>query len=141
MKLLRTLPILAICGAFAVTTATLADTAHHKKHGTDGEHASKAKGKLVKTTEVDAAWLEKARASYPLKACLTSDEALGSMGENAEFVYREAGKPDRLVVFCCKGCDEDFLADPAKYLAKVDAAAKGNTGGAKAGDKGHKGHH
>ncbi len=95
---------------------------HGAKHGQPA--AAATAGKLEKLTEKDAAWAAKARASYPLKACLTSDEALGSMGDNAEFVYREKGKPDRLVIFCCGGCSDDFLAAPAKFLAKLDAAAK-----------------
>lgn len=33
----------------------------------------------------------------------------------------------RRIGFCCPGCDEEFLKDPAKYLKKVDAelAARG----------------
>jgi YHS domain-containing protein len=27
----------------------------------------------------------------------------------------------RRIAFCCPGCDESFLADPEKYLKKVDA--------------------
>ena len=81
-------------------------------------------GKLVKISDAERAWVTKARESYPLKVCVTSDEKLGSMGDNAEYVYREKGKPDRLVILCCDGCEEDFAKDPAKYLAKIDAAAK-----------------
>jgi hypothetical protein len=44
--------------------------------------------------------------------------------KNAEFIYREAGKPDWLVMFCCDGCEEDFMKEPAKYLAKLAVAAK-----------------
>eukprot|EP01034_Spumella_vulgaris_P003594 gene3594-4620_t len=72
----------------------------------------------------DAALIEKARASYPLKTCLVSDEALGSMGEATGYVHRVAGQPDRVVFFCCDGCMDDFKKEPAKFLAKVDAAAK-----------------
>jgi hypothetical protein len=35
-----------------------------------------------------------------------------------------AGKPDRVIFLCCEGCIDDFKADPAKYLKKVDDAAK-----------------
>jgi len=62
--------------------------------------------------------------NYPLKTCVVSDEPLGSMGDAIKYVHREAGKPDRLVLFCCEGCIEDFKGDPAKFLAKLDAAAK-----------------
>jgi hypothetical protein len=85
-------------------------------------------GQLIRVTEIDSAWAAKERTRYPLDVCVTSDEKLGSMGKSPEYIYRADGKPDRLVVFCCAGCDEDFLKAPAKYLAKIDAAkaAKGN---------------
>ena len=96
-----------------------------KKHGHDTTApATKPAGTLTKVTKADAAWVAKARETYPLKVCVTSDEKLGSMGDNAEYIYREKGKPDRLVMFCCEGCEEDFMKNPAKYLAKIDAAAK-----------------
>lgn len=96
-----------------------------KKHAHDASApATKAAGTLTKVTKADAAWVAKARETYPLKVCVTSDEKLGSMGDNAEYIYREKGKPDRLVMFCCEGCEEDFTKNPAKYLAKIDAAAK-----------------
>ena len=56
--------------------------------------------------------------------CVTSGDKLGSMGKSPEYIYRVDGKPDRLLVFCCDGCEKDFMKEPAKYLAKIDAAAK-----------------
>ena len=70
---------------------------------------------------------------YPLKTCLVSNEPLGSMGEAAGYIHRAPGQPDRVVFFCCEGCGEDFKASPAKFLAKVDAAA---AQAAKSGKKG-----
>lgn len=105
----------------AAAPASFAQT--HHGHGEAKAPAEAAKGTLVKAKNVDAGWLEKARKAYPLKACLTSDEPLGSMGEPSEFVYQVVGKPDRLVVFCCEGCSDDFIADPAVYLSKIDKAA------------------
>lgn len=137
MKIVRILSLLLSAWILAANVSG-AET-DHKKHGAG--RASQSKGKLVSVTEKDAAWLAKAREAYPLKTCIASGDALGSMGENAEFIYREEGKPDRLVVFCCKGCDEDFMADPAKHLAKIDAAAKGKADGPKSNQHGHKGHH
>lgn len=88
-------------------------------------HAAAAPaGKLTRVTEKDAAWAAKARQAYPLDVCLTSDEKLGSMGKSPEFIYRVAGQPDRLVIFCCEGCEDDFNQSPAKFVAKLDAAAK-----------------
>lgn len=71
----------------------------------------------------DAAQIEKARAAYPLKTCLVSGEALGAMGDATGYIHRVAGQPDRVVFFCCDGCIDDFKKEPAKFLAKVDAAA------------------
>lgn len=102
----------------------LALEAHKKEKENTAAAAPAAKGTLHKLTDKDAAWAKKERAAYPLPVCLTSDEKLGSMGDNAEFIYRENGKPDRLIVFCCNGCEDDFKKEPAKYLAKLDAAAK-----------------
>jgi hypothetical protein len=45
------------------------------------------------------------------------------MGEPIDFIYKKEGQPDRLVKFCCKQCIGKFKRDPAKYLAKLDAAA------------------
>jgi hypothetical protein len=71
----------------------------------------------------DATWLAKAKAAYPLKTCVVADEELGGMGDAVDYVHKEAGKPDRLVRFCCSMCVPKFKKDPAKYLAKIDAAA------------------
>jgi YHS domain-containing protein len=88
----------------------------------------------------DSELIAKARATYPLKTCLVSDEPLGGMGEATGYIHRVTGQPDRVVFFCCEGCTDDFKADPAKFLKKVDAAAKGKPATAKAADgkTGHK---
>ena len=78
----------------------------------------------AKPAAPDAAWLAKAKAEYPLKTCVVSDETIGgSMGDGIEYVYKQEGKPDRLVRFCCKDCLKDFTKDPAKYLKQIDEAA------------------
>ena len=75
-------------------------------------------------TPAEAKLIAQARATYPLKTCLVSDEPLGAMGDAVPYIHRVAGQPDRVVFFCCGGCTDDFKAAPAKFLAKVDAAAK-----------------
>lgn len=55
--------------------------------------------------------------------CVVSGEKLGSMGKPVSYVHKEAGKPDRVITLCCTSCIDDFQKDPAKYLAKLDAAA------------------
>lgn len=63
-----------------------------------------------------------AAPAYPLTTCVVSDEPLGDMGKPIDYIHKEEGKPDRLVKFCCKMCVGKFKKDPAKYLAKLDAA-------------------
>lgn len=109
---------------FFLASPAVAQHSGHSGHGNAAE--APAKGELVKVSKVDAAWLEAARKAYALEACVVSDEKLGSMGDATEWVYRAKGQPDRLVKFCCDGCMEDFLADPAAGIAKIDAAAAKN---------------
>jgi hypothetical protein len=45
------------------------------------------------------------------------------MGDAVGYIHRAAGQPDRIIFVCCEGCIDDFKADPAKFLKKVDAAA------------------
>lgn len=82
------------------------------------------------------------KENYPLTTCVVSDEKLGSMGEPIEYVHRQAGQPDRVVLLCCKSCVKSFKKDPAKYLQKLDAAAQaGSKAGAAAQKKDpHAGH-
>jgi YHS domain. len=65
----------------------------------------------------------KSDTPYPIDTCVVTGEALGSMGDPYVHVHKETDKPDREVRFCCKGCLKRFNKAPAKYLAKLDAAA------------------
>jgi hypothetical protein len=62
-------------------------------------------------------------STYPLDTCVVSGEKLGEMGAPIDYIHKEAGKPDRLVRFCCKMCIPKFQKDPAKYLKLIDEAA------------------
>ena len=121
----RILAVLAISAAFAaLPVAARADASPAPQTPT---------GELVRVNDkTDAAWLAQARAAYPLDSCSVSGDKLdsGDMGKPQDFVYRQAGKPDRLVRFCCKDCLRDFKKDPAKYLKIIDdaAAAKARAG-------------
>ena len=80
--------------------------------------------KPAASARADAAWLAKAKAEYPLKTCVVDGEELGGgMGETVDYIYKQEGRPDRLVRFSCSGCIKDFNKDPAKYLKKIDEAA------------------
>lgn len=56
---------------------------------------------------------------YPLETCIVSDEKLGGHGE--PYVFNHEGQQIKL---CCKSCEKDFKKEPAKYLKKLEAAAK-----------------
>ena len=92
-------------------------------HGTED---SDADGPTASVAEED---LAAQKAAYPLKVCLVEGSELGSMGEPAEYVHE-----GRLVLFCCKGCIEDFQADPSKHFARLDKALEASAGGEATGE-------
>ena len=118
----RSLALVLALAAGLITTGTVSA---HEGH----DHMAAAytgKGQLVPITDkTDATWLAKARADYAMTTCAVSGDKLegGDMGKPQEFVYKEDGKPDHLVRFCCKDCVKDFGKDPAKYLKMIDDAA------------------
>lgn len=122
-----------LAGALLVAVPVLTQAATKQDPAGQKPVASASAGKLVPVTEKDAAWAKKARQDYPLQVCVASDEKLGSMGKSPEYIYRVDGKPDRLVVLCCDGCEEDFMKEPAKYLKKLDVAAKNPPAGKNSG--------
>lgn len=69
---------------------------------------------LAKTDEQLAA---SQRTLYPLETCVVTGEKLGSMGEPKELMHA-----NRLVRFCCEGCEPQFKKDPTAALAKLDQA-------------------
>lgn len=50
------------------------------------------------------------------KICPVTDQPLGSMGPPVKVVVK-----GRTVFLCCAGCKKKLLADPDKYLKKLDA--------------------
>lgn len=96
--------------------------------------------------ELDAAVIKEQAKHYPLSTCIVRDKSkLGSMGDP---VQRVVG--NRLVQFCCKGCEPAFNEAPAKFIAALDAAwaahhrehaheDKGTDPKHKHGERGHKG--
>lgn len=56
---------------------------------------------------------------YPFGKCIVSDEKLGEMGK--PYVFTHEGQEVKL---CCKSCLKDFNKEPAKYLKKLEGAAK-----------------
>lgn len=113
MKLTSLLSSATLALAISLSAAAFAAEKH-------AGHSADKKAAAPTETEIIA----KARATYPLKTCLVSDEPLGSMGDAVGYIHRATGQPDRVIFICCEGCLDDFKANPAKFLAKVDAAAK-----------------
>jgi YHS domain-containing protein len=70
---------------------------------------------------MDKKIIEASKATYPLKECVVSGEALGGMGETVMHVYRPT---NQLVEFCCASCTKQFEKNPAPYLAKLSKASK-----------------
>lgn len=128
-----------VSGALTLVAPVFSQESHQRHGSAHQSPGANKSGGLALVTEKDAAWAAKARKEYPLDVCLTSDEKLGTMGKSPEYIYRVSGQPDRLVVFCCDGCEDDFLKAPAKYLAKLDAAKSGK--GKSTAKSDHKGHH
>ncbi len=64
---------------------------------------------------IDEGVVKAQKASYPLPTCVVSGEALA--GDTFEYVHGT-----RLVRLCCKDCVMGLQKDPAKYMAKIDAA-------------------
>jgi hypothetical protein len=95
-----------------------------------GAGAAKAPaGKLVPITPTEAAWAARAKAEYPTNMCIISDDKLGGdMGEPIDMIYRQDGKADRLITFCCKDCISEFTENPGKFLQLLDAAAAKKSG-------------
>ena len=92
--------------------------------GVAGPAVAQAANDKKAAPQTEGEMIAKARADYPMKTCLVSDEALGSMGEAVAYVHKAPGKSDRVVFMCCEGCIDDFKGDPAKYLKKLDDAAQ-----------------
>ncbi len=125
MKFLRLLSLSLAVGALSLSPIAWA----HDGHNMADMDGKAAKGQLVPVTQKDAAWVAKAKADYPTDVCVVSGDKLGGdMGKPADFIYREEGKPDRLVSFCCKDCVKDFGKNPAKYLKELDEAAAKKSG-------------
>ena len=98
--------------------------ANENPSAADTARDAAATGNLHAITEETAAWAAKAKASYPTSQCIVSGEDLSNDPDEAyDFIYRETGKPDRFVAFCCDGCSKDFGMDTKRFLGKLDEAA------------------
>ena len=118
MTLRSILPPALIVSLFALTAfARSLDTAAKQPSDPDSMCASCPTGTCL--------FMAAATDPTPAHAetCVVSGDKLGEMGKPVDYLYKQAGKPDRVVQLCCKDCIADFEKAPAKYLAKLDAAA------------------
>lgn len=109
---------LGLAAAAALTAACSGKNADKGGHdGHAGHKAAQADGTAAKGR--DALKKITASANYPLTTCVVSGDKLDAMDERSAFEYE-----GREVQFCCDGCIDEFLEEPAKFLAKLPAAAK-----------------
>lgn len=106
-----------------VTGEKLGDDAINHVHNNrlvrlaNAEAAAAFKADPAKHLEaLDKKIVELQLADYPMDNCPVGGP-LGSMGEPVNFIYM-----NRLVRFCCGGCEKSLINEPAKYVAKLDAA-------------------
>ena len=52
--------------------------------------------------------------------CICQRERPLVAGEIVNYVYREEGKPDRAMKFCCRKCLARFKADPERFIKELE---------------------
>lgn len=109
----KTRSLLACLPSFALLAAGCAQDAAPTATGTSQPAASTAAAGPAKLSAEDQALADKQ------KVCPVTDGDLGSMGTPIKVMVK-----DRPVFICCDHCKESLLADPDKFLAKLDAAAE-----------------
>jgi YHS domain-containing protein len=112
--ILKLIPITFVAAGLFLGCGEAHDHAHDHDHG-DGDGHNHGDGGSTPNGGVAVS------DNYPLKTCLVSDEGLTSMQDEA-FVHVHKGVT---VKFCCEGCLDEFNEEPKKFLAKLEAAKKG----------------
>ena len=118
-----------LAGLLLVLSAVGSPAFAHEGHNKDKEKAP-AQDHAGMNAPVDSA---AAVAAYPMPTCVVSGDKLedGDMGPPINHLFKQEGKPDRLVRLCCKGCVKDFNKNPGKYLKMIDDAAAAKAKGEK----------
>lgn len=65
--------------------------------------------------QIDEKIVERQLMHYPIDTCIVAGGKLGSMGDPINLVYN-----NRLVRFCCDGCEPAFKENPEKYVGALD---------------------
>ncbi|MCB1221390.1 MAG: hypothetical protein H7A35_00770 [Planctomycetales bacterium] len=87
----------------------------HEHADADGHHMD-MHGDMDHGTDVTKSTSPAVGSPYALASCPVSGEELGSMGDPIHYNYQ-----GRDIEFCCQSCVPKFEADPAKYIAEIDA--------------------
>lgn len=110
----------------ADTSAPAADTAHgeHSEHAHEG-HGEVAQDEHAGQSDMDKMMAQLAKLSPEDRAsaekqhfCPVSGDMLGLMGPPLKVEVN-----GQTVWICCPDCKDPLLADPDKYLAKLDGAS------------------
>ncbi|MBL9141237.1 MAG: hypothetical protein JNK53_05165 [Phycisphaerae bacterium] len=89
--------------------------------GAESERAEFMKDPAKALAALNAAAIAKQSPTSALKVCPVSEEAIDT-GEKETYTMVIAG---RMVKLCCKGCAKQVAKDPAKVIAMVDKANRG----------------
>ena len=140
VNLLVTIMVGLSCTLWLTSCGSASDHAGHDHTGHDHDHEHSEKGAEDPATNTanqlagaiseaanqvtdkvesmpEEAIIAAQSAVYPLKKCVVSGEALGSMGESVNYVHEGT-----LIKLCCDHCKPDLDKDPAKFVAMVKAA-------------------
>ena len=105
----------------AAGSSTPAATEDHSGHD-HGDHADHGHGAQATSSSMEkmekglaALSPEDAQSARQQHICPVSGEMLGAMGTPVKVEVK-----GRVVWLCCAGCKDKLLADPDKYLAKLD---------------------
>lgn len=108
---LNTLAI-ALVGLFSSSLA-VGEQGHSRQDANPQRHSSAVAA--GDTTRGPAAQQTDKELIEKQKTCPVTDQPLGSMGKPVKVVVK-----GRTVFLCCAGCKKKLLADPDKYLKKLD---------------------
>ena len=85
--------------------------------GCGRDEPAPAPAQQIQPTSQPAASTAPVADDYPIDFCVVSGDKLNALGD--PIVPQHEGREIR---FCCDSCIRTFNRDPAKYLAKLDAA-------------------
>jgi len=110
--------LLSVSGCSSTKSDTSESATDEHDHGDhdEGDEGHAAKTDMEKMEEALADFSEEDRKSAMKQhVCPVTGEMLGTMGKPEKVDVN-----GQLVWVCCDGCKDELLADPEKYLAKLN---------------------